>query len=127
DSEVVQILTGGRIPYARFGSAISALEKFQSIKRAVIVVGAPYENNNGGAVYFYDGRQILKTGEYTKRIAAGDQIFSSLRQRLQGLGYSFSHSNDIDGNETPGQILRIFNTTADLIYWEENYYILLTG
>jgi len=60
-----------------------------------IVIGAPYENDGRGAIYFYKAEK--KFSSYVQRISGGE-----ISKTLAGFGCSISLAVDVDDNTTPG-------------------------
>lgn len=62
-----------------------------------IAVGAPYEDENRGTVYIFNGRKKGSALILTQTIK-GKDVYENLR----GFGISFSRGVDIDFNQIPG-------------------------
>lgn len=71
------------------------LKKYFSID---IAIGAPYENDNRGAVYIYNGGKSGISGQPSQIIHAKD-----ISLNLRGFGISFSNVADIDKNGINGK------------------------
>ena len=70
-----------------------------------LIIGAPYEDNNKGAIYVFNGGSPKMTDTYSQRILA-----SNVNSNLRGFGFSLSKSNiDVDANTYVGTLdLRFF-------------------
>lgn len=90
----------GKAAYGRFGSCISALDDFDKDGFRDVAVGAPYENNNRGAVYIYRGTPYGL--QYGFKILA-EEVYEGLR----GFGMSISKGIDIDENSWRGPYFNI--------------------
>ncbi|RWS24668.1 Integrin alpha-9-like protein [Leptotrombidium deliense] len=94
--EEPQILSGLNKPLARFGSSLCVLGDINLDGFTDIAVGAPYEDDNKGAVYIYHGSKNGLNEKFAQRISASD--FRSVD--LKGFGISLTVS-DIDRNHYP--------------------------
>ena len=63
------------------------------------MVGAPYEEDQRGAIYIYLGGSSGISPSYSQRIPA-----SELSPLLRGFGISISHGLDMDDNKYSGQL-----------------------
>ena len=65
-----------------------------------LIIGAPYEDNNKGAIYVFNGGSPKMTDTYSQRILA-----SNVNSNLRGFGFSLSKSNiDVDANTYVGTL-----------------------
>ncbi|KAL4233421.1 hypothetical protein ACF0H5_008102 [Mactra antiquata] len=78
-------------PRGRFGTAIASLGDINGDKYNDVIVGAPYENDNEGAVYIYNGYSEGLWPIYTQRIQASD-----LNSGMSGFGISMSSKTDMN-------------------------------
>ncbi|NWU82323.1 ITA2 protein, partial [Onychorhynchus coronatus] len=81
---------------ARFGSAIAALADIDLDGFNDVVIGAPLENQNSGAIYIYNGfRKTIRT-KYSQKILGSDSAFG---QQLQFFGRSVDGHRDLDDDD----------------------------
>ncbi|KFV11085.1 Integrin alpha-2, partial [Tauraco erythrolophus] len=78
---------------ARFGSAITTLADIDLDGFNDVVIGAPLENQNCGAIYIYNGFQKTIRTKYSQKILGSDSAFG---QRLQFFGRSVDGHRDLD-------------------------------
>ncbi|KAG8238569.1 hypothetical protein J437_LFUL017505, partial [Ladona fulva] len=77
-----------------------------------LAVGAPYEDNNRGAVYIYSSDGEGHLGNPIQRLAARDSY-----DLLKGFGISISpHNVDIDGNGCPDIAIGAYLSGHAVIY-----------
>ncbi|NXL09626.1 ITA2 protein, partial [Mesembrinibis cayennensis] len=81
---------------ARFGSAIAALADIDLDGFNDVVIGAPLENQNSGAIYIYNGFQKTIRTKYSQKILGSDSAFG---QRLQFFGRSVDGHRDLDDDD----------------------------
>uniref|UniRef100_A0A8C3DAE8 Integrin alpha-2 n=1 Tax=Corvus moneduloides TaxID=1196302 RepID=A0A8C3DAE8_CORMO len=81
---------------ARFGSAIAALADIDLDGFNDVVIGAPLENQNSGAIYIYNGFQKTIRTKYSQKILGSDSAFG---QKLQFFGRSVDGHRDLDDND----------------------------
>ncbi|NXV83904.1 ITA2 protein, partial [Atlantisia rogersi] len=81
---------------ARFGSAIAALADIDLDGFNDVVIGAPLENQNSGAIYIYNGLQKTIRTKYSQKILGSDSAFG---QRLQFFGRSVDGHRDLDDDD----------------------------
>ncbi|KFO88714.1 Integrin alpha-2, partial [Buceros rhinoceros silvestris] len=81
---------------ARFGSAISVLADIDLDGFNDVVIGAPLENQNSGAIYIYNGFQKTIRTKYSQKILGSDSAFG---QRLQFFGRSVDGHRDLDDDD----------------------------
>ncbi|NWH20429.1 ITA2 protein, partial [Grus americana] len=81
---------------ARFGSAIAALADIDLDGFNDVIVGAPLENQNSGAIYIYNGFQKTIRTKYSQKILGSDSAFG---QRLQFFGRSVDGHRDLDDDD----------------------------
>ncbi|KAK3589627.1 hypothetical protein CHS0354_043086 [Potamilus streckersoni] len=62
-----------------------------------IAIGAPYEDEDVGAVYIYNGYTGGLWSKFTQRISG-----KSVQSGLKGFGISFSRAIDINGDQVNG-------------------------
>lgn len=87
------ILTGSLAANARFGTSISNVGDLDKDSFNDIAIGAPFEEDNTGCVYIYNGCSDGKISKYSQRIL-GSQVKPSFR----GFGWAISKSVDTDKN-----------------------------
>ncbi|KAM8793359.1 LOW QUALITY PROTEIN: integrin alpha-2-like [Eudromia elegans] len=80
---------------SRFGSAIVTLADIDLDGFNDVVIGAPLESQNSGAVYIYNGYQKTIHTKYSQKILGSDAAFG---QRLQFFGRSVDGHRDLDDN-----------------------------
>ncbi|KAL3832410.1 hypothetical protein ACJMK2_024057 [Sinanodonta woodiana] len=78
---------------ARFGTTITSLGDINMDGYTDIAVGAPYEDENVGCVYIYNGYTGGLWSTYTQRISG-----KSIQSGLRGFGISFSRAIDTNGD-----------------------------
>ncbi|NXG56479.1 ITA2 protein, partial [Hemiprocne comata] len=81
---------------ARFGSAIATLADIDLDGFNDVVIGAPLENQNSGAIYIYNGFQKTIRTKYSQKILGSDSAFG---QRLQFFGRSVDGHRDLDDDD----------------------------
>ncbi|NXF90312.1 ITA2 protein, partial [Eubucco bourcierii] len=81
---------------ARFGSAIGMLADIDLDGFNDVVIGAPLENHNSGAIYIYNGFQKTILNKYSQKILGSDSAFG---QRLQFFGRSVDGHRDLDDDD----------------------------
>ncbi|NWU98133.1 ITA2 protein, partial [Upupa epops] len=81
---------------ARFGSAIAMLADIDLDGYNDVVIGAPLENQNSGAIYIYNGFQKTIRTKYSQKILGSDSAFG---QRLQFFGRSVDGHRDLDDDD----------------------------
>ncbi|XP_069077808.1 integrin alpha-2 [Pleurodeles waltl] len=77
----------------RFGSAIAELADVDLDGFNDVIVGAPLENQNTGAVYIYNGHKRTIRNKYSQRIYG-----STFNQNLQFFGRSLDGYRDLNGD-----------------------------
>ncbi|KAK4816947.1 hypothetical protein QYF61_025770 [Mycteria americana] len=81
---------------ARFGSVITTLADIDLDGFNDVVIGAPLENQNSGAIYIYNGFQKTIRTKYSQKILGSDSAFG---QRLQFFGRSVDGHRDLDDDD----------------------------
>ncbi|OXB80172.1 UNVERIFIED_CONTAM: hypothetical protein H355_011630 [Colinus virginianus] len=81
---------------ARFGSAIAALTDIDLDGFNDVVIGAPLENQNSGAIYIYNGFQKTIRTKYSQKILGSDSAFG---KQLKFFGRSVDGHRDLDDND----------------------------
>ncbi|XP_025918511.1 integrin alpha-2 isoform X1 [Apteryx rowi] len=81
---------------ARFGSAIAILADIDLDGFNDVVIGAPLESQNSGAIYIYNGYQKTIRTKYSQKILGSDSAFG---QRLQFFGRSVDGHRDLDDDD----------------------------
>ncbi|XP_075582089.1 integrin alpha-2 isoform X1 [Pelecanus crispus] len=81
---------------ARFGSAIATLADIDLDGFNDVVIGAPLENQNSGAIYIYNGFQKTIRTKHSQKILGSDSAFG---QRLQFFGRSVDGHRDLDDDD----------------------------
>ncbi|KAM6111502.1 LOW QUALITY PROTEIN: integrin alpha-2-like [Phoenicopterus ruber ruber] len=79
-----------------FGSAIATLADIDLDGFNEVVIGAPLENQNSGAIYIYNGFQKTIITKYSQKILGSDSAFG---QQLQFFGRSVDGCRDLDDND----------------------------
>ncbi|XP_075703674.1 integrin alpha-2 [Rhinoderma darwinii] len=80
----------------RFGAAIAALSDIDLDGFNDVIVGAPLENQNSGAVYIYNGYKNTIRTKYSQKI-----LGSSFSPSLQFFGRSLDGYKDLNGDTIP--------------------------
>ncbi|KAF1543328.1 Integrin alpha-2, partial [Eudyptula minor] len=80
----------------RFGSAIATLADIDLDGFNDVVIGAPLENQNSGAIYIYNGFQKTIRTKYSQKILGSDSAFG---QQLQFFGRSADGHRDLDDDD----------------------------
>ncbi|KAH0627930.1 hypothetical protein JD844_008514, partial [Phrynosoma platyrhinos] len=78
---------------ARYGSAITAISDLDLDGFNDVIVGAPLENKNAGAIYVYNGKQRTIQTKYSQKISGSDP---ALGQQLQYFGRSIDGRSDLN-------------------------------
>ncbi|XP_071500218.1 LOW QUALITY PROTEIN: integrin alpha-9-like [Diadema antillarum] len=86
-------LMGSNSIGARFGSVIESVGDINRDGFEDVAIGAPYENNNRGAVYIYLGGEYGLKKPYSQRLTG-----SSVNPNLMSFGSSISGGIDMDNN-----------------------------
>ncbi|NWT48038.1 ITA2 protein, partial [Chroicocephalus maculipennis] len=81
---------------AHFGSVIATLADIDLDGFNDVVIGAPLENQNSGAIYIYNGFQKTIRTKYSQKILGLDSAFG---QRLQFFGRSVDGHRDLDDDD----------------------------
>ncbi|XP_074934473.1 integrin alpha-2 isoform X2 [Phalacrocorax aristotelis] len=81
---------------ARFGSAIAMLADVDLDGFNDVVIGAPLENQNSGAIYIYNGFQKTIRTKYSQKILGSDSAFG---HQLQFFGRSVDGHRDLDDDD----------------------------
>ncbi|OPJ87153.1 integrin alpha-2 [Patagioenas fasciata monilis] len=81
---------------ARFGSAIATLADIDLDGFNDVVIGAPLENQNSGAIYIYNGFQKTIRTEYSQKILGSDSAFG---KQLQFFGRSVDGHRDLNDDD----------------------------
>ncbi|XP_010561846.1 PREDICTED: integrin alpha-2 [Haliaeetus leucocephalus] len=81
---------------ARFGSAIATLADIDLDGFNDVIIGAPLENQNSGAIYIYNGFQKTIRTKYSQKILGSDSAFG---QRFQFFGRSVDGHRDLDDDD----------------------------
>ncbi|KAL7846953.1 hypothetical protein SRHO_G00219330 [Serrasalmus rhombeus] len=96
---------------ARFGMAITAVPDLNLDGFTDVVVGAPLEENNQGAIYVYNGDQRTIRKQSSQRI-----LGSKLDPALKFFGRSLDGSRDLNGDSIPdvsvggyGKVLQLWS------------------
>ncbi|XP_053304045.1 integrin alpha-2 [Spea bombifrons] len=77
----------------RFGAAIAELSDIDLDGFNDVIVGAPLENQNFGAIYIYNGKENTIRTKYSQKI-----LGSSFSQPLQYFGRAFDGHRDLNGD-----------------------------
>ncbi|KYO29094.1 hypothetical protein Y1Q_0009894 [Alligator mississippiensis] len=81
---------------ARFGSAIAMLSDVDLDGFNDVIIGAPLEHQNAGAIYIYNGNQKTLCTKYSQKITGSDSAF---RKQLQYFGRSVDGLRDLNGDD----------------------------
>ncbi|XP_076095802.1 integrin alpha-4-like [Mytilus galloprovincialis] len=82
----------GMSEWGRFGTALQCIGDINKDGYKDVVIGAPYEESNQGAIYIYHGGYDKLT--YTQKIKAQD-----ISSNIQSFGWYISTAYDIDNNK----------------------------
>lgn len=80
---------------ARFGSAIADVSDIDLDGFNDVIVGAPLENENIGAIYIYNGKQRTIHSKYSQKISGSHPAFG---QKFQYFGRSVDGHSDLNGD-----------------------------
>ncbi|EFN89848.1 Integrin alpha-PS4 [Harpegnathos saltator] len=86
----------GKVAGGRFGSALMCLGDVDYDGYGDFAVGAPYEEESGGAVYIYHGNLDGVFRRYSQRLVGSDYSLP-----MRGFGISISEPRDINGDRYP--------------------------
>lgn len=86
-----EYLRGSRAPNGRFGIAITDIGDINADNFKDVAIGAPFENEQRGALYIYNGHST--NVKFSQRIGA-----ETLDSGLRGFGFHISAPYDIDDN-----------------------------
>ncbi|EMP42389.1 Integrin alpha-1 [Chelonia mydas] len=81
---------------ARFGSAMATLSDIDLDGFNDVIIGAPLENQNSGAVYIYNGNLRTIRTKYSQKILGSNSAFG---QQLQYFGRSVDGHRDLNGDD----------------------------
>uniref|UniRef100_A0A7N8X3V3 Integrin, alpha 9 n=1 Tax=Mastacembelus armatus TaxID=205130 RepID=A0A7N8X3V3_9TELE len=98
--EEAAVLTGDNAFNAHFGECITAIGDIDDDGYQDVAIGAPKEDDYGGAVYIYHGDDAGIIRKYSMKLSG-----RSVNPGLQMFGQSISGSVDMDGNG-----MRLLNT-----------------
>uniref|UniRef100_A0A671K6M3 Integrin alpha-9-like n=1 Tax=Sinocyclocheilus anshuiensis TaxID=1608454 RepID=A0A671K6M3_9TELE len=104
--EEVAILKGDNAYNAHFGECITSLGDIDEDGYQDVAIGAPKEDDYGGAVYIYHGDATVIVKKYSMRLSG-----RSINPTLQMFGQSISGNVDMDGNGYPA--LTLFAVACD--------------
>ncbi|XP_033761424.1 integrin alpha-9-like [Pecten maximus] len=86
-------LRGTSTIYGRFGIAMADIGDINADGFNDVAIGAPYENEQSGSVYIYNGNKQSMNPQFSQRIMA-----KSLDPGLKGFGFHISSPLDVDRN-----------------------------
>ncbi|XP_039534067.1 integrin alpha-9-like [Pimephales promelas] len=101
--EEVAILNGDNAYNAHFGECITSLGDIDDDGYQDVAIGAPEEDDYGGAVYIYHGDATGIVNKYSMRLSG-----RSINPTLQMFGQSISGNVDMDGNGYPDVTIGAF-------------------
>ncbi|XP_016341659.1 integrin alpha-9-like [Sinocyclocheilus anshuiensis] len=101
--EEVAILKGDNAYNAHFGECITSLGDIDEDGYQDVAIGAPKEDDYGGAVYIYHGDATVIVKKYSMRLSG-----RSINPTLQMFGQSISGNVDMDGNGYPDVTIGAF-------------------
>ncbi|KAM8960865.1 integrin alpha-2 [Pelodytes ibericus] len=93
----------------RFGAAIAALSDIDLDGFNDVVVGAPLENQNVGAIYIYNGKNHAIRTKYSQKI-----LGSTVSQSLQYFGRSVDGHKDLNGDSITDLSVGAFGKVVQL-------------
>ncbi|XP_017558140.1 integrin alpha-9 isoform X1 [Pygocentrus nattereri] len=101
--EEAKILNGENAYNAHFGECITTLGDIDDDGYQDVAIGAPKEDDYGGAVYIYHGDAMGIVSKYSMRLSG-----RSISPTLQMFGQSLSGDVDMDGNGYPDVTIGAF-------------------
>ncbi|XP_041920787.1 integrin alpha-9 [Alosa sapidissima] len=101
------VLNGDNAYNAHFGECISAIGDIDDDGYQDVAIGAPKEDDYGGAVYIYHGDAKGITSKYSMRLSG-----QSINPGLRMFGQSISGNVDMDGNGYPDVTIGAFMTDS---------------
>ncbi|XP_062851911.1 integrin alpha-9 isoform X2 [Trichomycterus rosablanca] len=101
--EEVMILNGDNAHNAHFGECIASIGDIDDDGFQDVAIGAPKEDDYGGAVYIYHGDTTGIISKYSMRLSG-----KSIHPTLLMFGQSISGSLDMDGNGYPDMTVGAF-------------------
>ncbi|XP_054431340.1 integrin alpha-2 [Pteronotus mesoamericanus] len=111
-----QFLEGPKgVENARFGSAVAALSDINMDGLNDVIVGAPLENHNAGAVYIYNGHERTIRTKCSQKILGSDRAF---RSPLQYFGRSLDGYRDLNGDSITDVSVGAFGHVVQL--WSQS-------
>ncbi|XP_071247290.1 integrin alpha-9-like [Salvelinus alpinus] len=98
--EEAGLLNGDNAYSAHFGECITAIGDIDDDGYQDVAIGAPKEDDYGGAVYIYHGDATGIVTKYSMRVSG-----QSIKPALQMFGQSISGNVDMDSNGYPGRVI----------------------
>ncbi|XP_029640395.1 integrin alpha-4-like [Octopus sinensis] len=92
------VLFGDKEEGARFGSTMTLIGDIDQDGFIDIAIGAPYENNQEGAIYIYNTNKEGLPSTYSQKITGKD---AAMGKDMKGFGISISDSVDVNNDSCP--------------------------
>ncbi|XP_041103061.1 integrin alpha-2 [Polyodon spathula] len=94
---------------ARFGMAIVAVPDLNVDGFSDVIVGAPLEDENRGAIYIYNGDERIIRTVYSQKISG-----SEISQKLQYFGRSLDGNRDLNADSIPDVSVGAYGNVVQL-------------
>ncbi|XP_038049393.1 integrin alpha-9-like isoform X2 [Patiria miniata] len=109
--QLPETLSGSSMVNARFGSAIADGGDLNMDGFKDVVIGAPFEDDNSGAVYIYHGGETGLKTTFAQRLSG-----RTFTPHLKSFGSALSGGIDMDGNQYPDLLIGAHQSNRAVLY-----------